>query len=48
VDSAGNLFIADIGNNRVRKVNAAGTISTYAGDGSPGTAGDGGHQRATL
>ena len=41
-DSAGNVYIADIGNDRVRKVNGAGTIGTYAGNGKPGTAGDGG------
>lgn len=41
-DRAGNVYIADVGNYRVRKVNAAGTISTYAGNGTPGTAGDGG------
>ena len=39
---AGNLFIADVGNHRVRKVSAAGIISTYAGNGTPGTAGDAG------
>ena len=41
-DSAGNVYIADVGNDRVRKVNAAGIISTYAGNGTPGTDGDGG------
>jgi hypothetical protein len=41
-DSAGNLYMADIGNDRVRKVSSAGIIGTYAGDGLPGTAGDGG------
>jgi sugar lactone lactonase YvrE len=43
VDKAGNLFIADSANNRVRKV-AAGTgiISTIAGPGTSGTLGDGG------
>jgi len=41
-DSAGNVYIADIGNDRVRKVNGAGTIGTYAGTGKPGAAGDGG------
>jgi sugar lactone lactonase YvrE len=42
VDSAGNLFIADTGNHRIRKV-AAGTgiITTVAGTGSPGFSGDG-------
>jgi uncharacterized protein (TIGR03437 family) len=39
VDSNGNLYIADLGNNRIRKV-TAGTISTVAGS-SQGFAGDG-------
>ena len=38
-DGAGNLYIADTGNNRIRKVDAAGYISTEAG---PGRVGDGG------
>ena len=42
VDSAGNLYIADWGNAVVRKVSAAGTIITIAGNGSPGYSGDGG------
>jgi sugar lactone lactonase YvrE len=42
VDSAGNVYIADLGNSRVRKVSTAGTITTVAGSGSSGTAGDGG------
>lgn len=42
VDSAGNLYIADFGNNRVRKINTTGTISTFAGDGTYGDSGDGG------
>ncbi len=41
-DSAGNLYIADLGNNRVRKVAPDGSISTVAGSGQPGSAGDGG------
>ena len=41
VDGAGNLFIADSGNNRIRKVDATGTISTVAGTGRTG-GGDGG------
>jgi len=42
VDGAGNLFIADFDNNRVRKVDANGTISTVVGDGLQGYSGDGG------
>jgi hypothetical protein len=48
VDRAGNLFFADNGNHRVRKVSADGIISTVAGSGpaGPGSvgifAGDGG------
>ena len=41
VDSAGNIYIADTGNNRIRKV-TAGTITTLVGTGSPGFSGDGG------
>jgi hypothetical protein len=41
VDNAGNIYIADSFNNRIRKVNASGTITTVAGNGSPGFTGDG-------
>jgi sugar lactone lactonase YvrE len=42
VDAVGYLYIADSGNNRVRKVNTGGMISTLAGNGTAGYAGDGG------
>jgi sugar lactone lactonase YvrE len=42
LDVAGNLYISDRGNNRVRKVDAAGVITTVAGTGVAGSAGDGG------
>jgi len=42
VDAAGNLYIADSGNYRVRRVTANGQINTVAGNGLPGFAGDGG------
>ncbi len=43
LDASGNLFIADTNNVRIRKVTAAdGKISTVAGDGIMGSAGDGG------
>ena len=41
-DSKGNLFIADRDNNRVRKVDQVGSITTIAGDGERGYSGDGG------
>ncbi len=42
VDQSGNLFIADTGNNRIRKVSPGGIIDTIAGTGQPGHTGDGG------
>ncbi len=43
LDAAGNLYIADTDNNRIRKVEISdGTISTFAGNGFPGFSGDGG------
>jgi len=42
VDTAGNLFLADNGNNRIREVNTSGIISTVTGDGNCGNSGDGG------
>lgn len=43
IDGSGNLYIADTGNNRIRKVTTAtGFISTVAGTGVPGSSGDGG------
>ncbi len=42
VDAAGDLFIADAGNNVVREVTPAGVIATVAGDGSAGYGGDSG------
>src|SRR5437763_14361190 len=43
VDSSGNLYIADLGNERIRKIAAAtGSITTVAGNGVLGFAGDGG------
>ncbi|MFN7937994.1 MAG: hypothetical protein U0R19_31990 [Bryobacteraceae bacterium] len=41
-DAAGNLYIADSGNHRVRKVDAAGVITTVAGNGKAEFGGDGG------
>jgi sugar lactone lactonase YvrE len=42
VDASGNLYIADMNNYRVRKVDTSGTITTVAGNGIPNYSGDGG------
>jgi uncharacterized protein (TIGR03437 family) len=40
VDGSGNVYIADTGNQCIRKVSAKGVISTFAGTGAPGFSGD--------
>ena len=42
VDAAGNLYIADYGNDRIRKVGTDGIITTFAGTTRQGFSGDGG------
>ncbi len=42
VDHAGNVYIADTGNHRIRRIDTMGTITTIAGTGKPGYGGDGG------
>jgi sugar lactone lactonase YvrE len=42
LDGTGNLFIADLGHQRVRKVSADGLITTAAGTGKAGFTGEGG------
>src|SRR2546423_5210189 len=41
-DRNGNLYIADTGNNRTRRILATGIVETVAGTGADGFAGDGG------
>jgi len=41
-DSQGNFYIAELGTNRIRKVDTSGKITTAIGDGNQGFAGDGG------
>jgi sugar lactone lactonase YvrE len=38
----GDLFLADTGNHRIRRIDAEGLVSTVAGNGKPDYAGDGG------
>ncbi len=40
-DDSNNIFIADLSNSRIRKVNALGIISTFAGNGNAAYIGDG-------
>jgi uncharacterized protein (TIGR03437 family) len=42
VDASANLYFADTGNNRIRKIDKNGTITTVAGVGTSGYSGDGG------
>jgi hypothetical protein len=42
MDASGNLYICDQGNERIRKVDTSGIITTVAGNGSTGYNGDGG------
>jgi hypothetical protein len=42
VDGNGNVYFADNGNHKIRKVTPSGQIATIAGTGVPGFSGDGG------
>ena len=48
LDEFGNIYIADMGNNCIRKINKRGIISTFAGTGKEGYAGDGCNATASL
>ena len=42
VTADGQIFVAESGNDRIRKIDAAGIITTFAGNGMPFLKGDGG------
>src|SRR6185437_10039562 len=46
IDRSGTIYTADRLNRRVRKIDAAGTVTTLAGDGSGQYSGDGGQSAA--
>ena len=48
VDTAGNVYVADYANNRVRRIAPDGTIGTFAGTGQAGSSGDGGRRRKPV
>jgi uncharacterized protein (TIGR03437 family) len=41
-DSSGNIYVSELGTNRIRKIDTSGNITTAIGDGILGYAGDGG------
>jgi len=45
VDGNGNVYVADVVSNRVRRISTDGTIATVAGTGAKGSSGDGGPAR---
>ncbi|MCD6013727.1 MAG: hypothetical protein K0Q79_3589, partial [Flavipsychrobacter sp.] len=47
-DPAGNMYITDYNNHRIRKMNTSGVITTFSGGSSAGFAGDGGPASAAL
>ncbi len=48
VDGSGNIYVSDGTNNKIRKIDGAGIITTFAGTGTAGATGDGGPASSAL
>lgn len=48
IDGSGNIYVSDFSNNRIRKINSAGIITTIAGTGTGSYTGDGGAATAAT
>jgi len=48
IDPIGNIYVADMGNKRIRRIDTAGIVTTFAGNGTLGFSGDGGQATAAA